>query len=69
MHQETTTRPSAVPIRSGIVMLSGYGIRVSVESPAPSRQPTGSAGSAARGALPRRRAGSNGLSSSRRPAS
>ena len=31
MHQETTTRPSAVPIRSGIVMLSGYGIKVAVD--------------------------------------
>jgi CRISPR-associated endonuclease Cas1 len=31
MHQETTTRPSAVPIRSGIVTLSGYGIRVAVD--------------------------------------
>jgi CRISPR-associated endonuclease Cas1 len=31
MHQETTTRPSAVPIRSGIVTLSGYGIKVSVD--------------------------------------
>ena len=31
MHQETTTRPSAVPIRSGIVTLSGYGIKVAVD--------------------------------------
>jgi CRISPR-associated protein Cas1 len=31
MHQETTIRPSAVPIRSGIVMLSGYGIKVAVD--------------------------------------
>ncbi len=31
MHQETTTRPGAVPIRSGIVMLSGYGIKISVD--------------------------------------
>ena len=31
MHQETTTRPSAVPIRSGIVSLSGYGIKVAVD--------------------------------------
>ena len=31
MHQETTTGPSAVPIRSGIVTLSGYGIRVAVD--------------------------------------
>jgi len=31
MHQETTLRPSAVPIRSGIVMLSGYGIKVAVD--------------------------------------
>jgi CRISPR-associated endonuclease Cas1 len=30
MHHETTLRPSAVPIRSGIVTLSGYGIKVSV---------------------------------------
>ena len=31
MHQETTTRPSAVPIRSGIVTLSGFGIKVAVD--------------------------------------
>jgi len=31
MHQETTTRPSAVPIRRGIVTLSGYGIKVTVD--------------------------------------
>jgi CRISPR-associated endonuclease Cas1 len=31
MHHETTTRPSAVPIRSGIVILSGYGIKVGVD--------------------------------------
>jgi CRISPR-associated endonuclease Cas1 len=31
MHQETTTRPNAVPIRSGIVTLSGYGIKVAVD--------------------------------------
>jgi CRISPR-associated endonuclease Cas1 len=31
MHHETTTRPSAVPIRSGIVTLSGYGIKVTVD--------------------------------------
>lgn len=31
MHHETTTRPSAVPIRSGIVTLSGYGVKVSVD--------------------------------------
>jgi CRISPR-associated endonuclease Cas1 len=30
MHQETTTQPSAVPIRSGIVTLGGYGIKVAV---------------------------------------
>ena len=31
MHQETTTRPNAVPIRSGIVTLSGYGVKVTVD--------------------------------------
>jgi len=31
MHQETIIRPSAVPIRSGIVTLSGYGIKVAVD--------------------------------------
>ncbi len=31
MHQETTTWPSAVPIGSGIVTLSGYGIKVAVD--------------------------------------
>jgi hypothetical protein len=31
MQNESTTRPSAVPVRSGIVMLSGYGIKVSVD--------------------------------------
>jgi CRISPR-associated endonuclease Cas1 len=31
MHNDSTTRPSAVPIRGGIVMLGGYGIRVSVK--------------------------------------
>ena len=31
MHQETTTRPSAVPIRNGVVSLSGYGIKVAVD--------------------------------------
>ncbi len=30
MHQETITRPSTVPIRSGIVM-TGYGIKVAVD--------------------------------------
>ena len=31
MHHDSTTQPSAVPIRSGIVMLTGYGIKVSVD--------------------------------------
>jgi|HubBroStandDraft_2_1064218.scaffolds.fasta_scaffold02902_7 CRISPR-associated endonuclease Cas1 len=31
MHQKTTTQPGAVPIRSGIVTLSGYGIKVAVD--------------------------------------
>jgi|SRR5580700_123081 CRISPR-associated endonuclease Cas1 len=31
MHDDSTTRPSAVPVRSGIVMLSGYGIKVGVD--------------------------------------
>ena len=31
MHQETTTQPSAVPIRNGVVTLSGYGIKVAVD--------------------------------------
>lgn len=31
MHQETTTRLGAVPIRSGVVTLSGYGIKVAVD--------------------------------------
>ena len=31
MHHDSTTRPSAVPIRSGTVMLSGYGIKVAVD--------------------------------------
>jgi len=31
MHQETTTPPSAVPIRTGIVTLDGYGIKVAVD--------------------------------------
>ena len=31
MHKHNTPRPSAVPVRSGIVMLSGYGIKVSVD--------------------------------------
>src|SRR5580658_2927173 len=31
MHQKTTTQPGAVPIRSGIVTLSGYGIKVTVD--------------------------------------
>lgn len=31
MHHETTTRPSAVPIRNGILMLSGFGIKVATE--------------------------------------
>lgn len=31
MHQKTTTQPSAVPIRSGIVTLSGFGIKVAVD--------------------------------------
>ncbi len=31
MHQETTTKPSAVPIRSGTVTLGGYGIKVAVD--------------------------------------
>ena len=38
MQQETTTRASAVPIRSGIVMLSGYGIKVAVERRHSNRQ-------------------------------
>jgi len=31
MHHDSTIRPSAVPIRSGIVVLSGYGIKVAVD--------------------------------------
>jgi hypothetical protein len=31
MHQETTTQPTAVPIRNGVVTLSGYGIKVAVD--------------------------------------
>lgn len=31
MHHDNSTRPSAVPIRNGIVALSGYGLRVSVD--------------------------------------
>ena len=31
MQTDHTTRPSAVPIRNGIIMLSGYGIKVAVD--------------------------------------
>ena len=61
MHQETTTRPSAVPIRSGIVTLSGYGISVAVRR-RHLAVATAWVGSGAKGASPRRRAGSSGLS-------
>ena len=31
MPNDNTTWPSAVPIRNGIIMLGGYGIRVSID--------------------------------------
>lgn len=31
MHNDNTPRPSAVPVRSGVIVLSGYGIKISVD--------------------------------------
>ena len=67
MHHDSTTQPSAVPIRSGIVMLTGYGIKVSVDR----RHLAVSDGIGRQrrtGRFTKRRAGSGGSSFSRRPA-